>query len=74
MISDKIVTIVSHNTPCLYPQNAPFLPHEDYPELKSRVRVAEEHNVTYKLFREVLRDLGWIVRNSEDRTGIPLGN
>ena len=58
MVSKTKVGIACAQAPWRYPVEQPFRPEEAYPELKGRVAVGREQNITYALFRRLLRDLG----------------
>ena len=58
VLTDCRVGIATAPEPWEYPVRAPFLPAEDYPELRGRVRAGGERNVVYPLFRGLARSLG----------------
>jgi uncharacterized protein (DUF362 family) len=53
-----MVTIASGQEPIIYPVQVPFLPNEAYPELKCKVCIGKEQNITYRLLRQLMFNLG----------------
>ena len=56
-----------------YPSAPPFYPSMDYSELRGRVPVGREENITYVLFRQLLSKLSAETRNSSNAWN-PLGS
>lgn len=74
MISDRIVVIAFNpNTKKRYPQEIPFRPDKVYPELKGKVAIGEEQNITYTLFRHLMHDLGMDIDRFSTAKWNPLG-
>ena len=55
---ERIVGIVTAEKPWTYPRVPPFLPDEEYPELRARVQEGKERNAVYSLFRRLMHYLG----------------
>ena len=74
MISPRTVALASK--PCRggYPAEAPFRPHQVYPELRSRIVPGKEANLTYELFRQLLSTLGMDGERYETGAWNPLGD
>lgn len=73
MISSKIVAVASSQKPIAYPVQSPFLPDEKYPELKGRVSVGRERNITYGLLRQLMFNLGMDIEHFSTSDWNPLG-
>ena len=54
MISMNSVAIASLQETPIYPTLVPFFPSRAYLELKNRVKIGKEQNITYLLFRELM--------------------
>jgi uncharacterized protein (DUF362 family) len=57
MLPTYTVSIASVKELWKYPTIPPFLPNEAYPELKGRVGVGKEQNISYMLFRQLMHEL-----------------
>jgi len=49
-----------------YPTIPPFLPHQQYPEFRNRLKTSKEQNVVYDLLRELMRNLGFDKKNASN--------
>jgi len=58
MNPSSIVSIASDQELRAYPTQSPFLPDEAYAELRGWVNVGKDSNITYILFRELMREMG----------------
>jgi uncharacterized protein (DUF362 family) len=54
MISKNSVAIASLQKRSIYPTLVPFFPSRAYPELKNRVKIGKEQNITYVLTRQLM--------------------
>ena len=63
MFSAKTVALAADEELLTYPIQVPFSPDEAYPELKGRITVGREPNITYKLLRELMYELGMDVEH-----------
>lgn len=73
MLASKKVAISILKTPAAYPIFPPFNPGEEYPELKGRVEPGVEKNITYRLFRQVMRELWMDIDRFSKPNWNPLG-
>jgi len=55
MLEEKIVAIASLDECSGYPNQIPFRPHQNYPELNGHVPIGNEINTVYPLFRQLLK-------------------
>ncbi len=74
MPDHKLVVISAHHGTPSYPDTPPFYPHKRYPELNDKVPVNKEWNITYELFRYLMRDLGFDAENSNKQYWNPFGD
>ncbi len=63
MVSDKVVCISAAEKNTNYSDKSPFLPSENYPEIKNRISTGDYNNDVYKLFRQLLFSLGMDIEN-----------
>ncbi|MFX0199557.1 MAG: DUF362 domain-containing protein [Candidatus Hodarchaeota archaeon] len=73
MLSSNTVAIASAGQPTAYPIAPPFRMGEAYPEFRGRLEVGDEHDITYKLFRQLMRGLEMDINHFSSPSWNPLG-
>lgn len=72
-ISSRDVAIAAVAGVTGYPAQPPYLPSSEYPEIAGRVKTSAAENITYSLFREVLRSLGLDSKRYNTKDWNPFG-
>jgi len=74
IINNSNVSIASANYEITYPQESPYHPGEEFPELLNNCNISENGNEVYSLFREILFLLGLDKENFGSQKWNPLGD